>query len=78
MNAITPTLSLKGKPLSFADMARIGNRTAHVAADRDALARVEDARAVIEEANTAVLNLLATARQPVDQTFTALRSRMAA
>ena len=32
----------------------------------------------IEEANTAVLNLLATARQPVDQTFTALRSRMAA
>ena len=32
----------------------------------------------LEEANTAVLNLLATARQPVDQTFTAQRSRMEA
>ena len=30
----------------------------------------------LEEANTAVLNLLATARQPVDQSFTAQRSRM--
>ncbi|MGV8854294.1 MAG: aromatic amino acid ammonia-lyase [Devosia sp.] len=55
MNDLTMTILgapiiLNGKPLSFADIARIGDRQARLVADEDALVRVAGARVVIEEA----------------------------
>ncbi|HTO28373.1 MAG TPA: aromatic amino acid lyase, partial [Devosia sp.] len=43
-------ITLSGKPLSFADMARIGARQARLVADANALVRVAQARIVVEEA----------------------------
>lgn len=47
----TPTrsLSLNGKPLRFADIARIGARAVSLSADEAAMARVGDARQVVED-----------------------------
>jgi histidine ammonia-lyase len=50
MNAATATIRLEGKPLSFADLVRIGARRAGIAADEAALERVAKARDVIEDA----------------------------
>jgi len=49
MNAAAPTIRLEGKPLSFADLVRIGTRKAGVSADEAALERVQNARLVVEE-----------------------------
>ncbi|MCR6673383.1 aromatic amino acid lyase [Devosia ginsengisoli] len=54
MNQQAPTLHatpivLEGKPLSFADMVRIGARRAPLAADQAALHRVAEARVVVEQ-----------------------------
>lgn len=43
-------ITLSGKPLSFADIARIGARKTRLVADPDALQRVAEARAVVETA----------------------------
>jgi histidine ammonia-lyase len=48
MNALTPTLTLAGKPLSFAALARIGAHAVTLAPDAAALKRVERAREVVE------------------------------
>jgi histidine ammonia-lyase len=45
-----PPITLNGKPLSFADIARIGNRQAFLQADPEAMIRVAAAREVVEEA----------------------------
>ncbi|KKC39855.1 histidine ammonia-lyase [Devosia epidermidihirudinis] len=45
-----PSIRLNGKPLSFADIARIGARQANLVADEDAMIRVAEARVVVEEA----------------------------
>lgn len=55
MNDLAMTLrgapiTLNGKPLSFADIARIGARKAPLIPDEDALARVASARIVVEQA----------------------------
>ena len=44
-----PAIRLNGKPLSFADIARIGARRAWLVADDEAMARVASAREVVEE-----------------------------
>ncbi|KKB11663.1 histidine ammonia-lyase [Devosia geojensis] len=49
MNAALPHIRLEGKPLSFADLTRIGTRKVAITADPAALARVEAAREVVEE-----------------------------
>jgi len=49
MNAAPSIIRLEGKPLSFADLARIGSRKVSITADPAAVARVESARAVVEE-----------------------------
>src|SRR3546814_17945248 len=54
MNQQAPTLrtapiTLDGKPLSFADMVRIGSRRVPLAADEGALRRVAEARKVVEQ-----------------------------
>ncbi|GLQ54998.1 aromatic amino acid lyase [Devosia nitrariae] len=49
MNAALPTVRLEGKPLSFADLTRIGARKVAIVADPAALSRVEAAREVVEE-----------------------------
>lgn len=43
-------ITLSGKPMSFADIARIGARKAPLVADAEALQRVAQARIVVEEA----------------------------
>lgn len=43
-------ITLSGKPLSFADLARIGARKARLVADPDAMMRVAAAREVVEQA----------------------------
>lgn len=43
------TLSLDGKPLSFASLARVGARAVSLAADPAAMARVDVARKVVED-----------------------------
>lgn len=43
-------ITLNGKPLSFADIARIGAHSARLRADPGALQRVAEARMVIEDA----------------------------
>jgi histidine ammonia-lyase len=43
------SLTLTGKPLSFADLARIGQRAVSLAADEAAMQRVDAAREVVEE-----------------------------
>ncbi|GHA29696.1 histidine ammonia-lyase [Devosia pacifica] len=50
MDAVAPRLVLEGKPLSFADMARIGTQRVLVEPDIAALDRVAQARDVIEDA----------------------------
>jgi len=45
-----PAIRLNGKPLSFADIARIGARRARLVADEAALERVAAARIVVEDA----------------------------
>lgn len=45
-----PSIRLNGKPLSFADIARIGARKAYLVADADAMTRVAAARIVVEDA----------------------------
>ena len=45
-----PTTTLNGKPLSFADLARIGARRTWLVADEAAMERVASARKVIEDA----------------------------
>ena len=45
-----PSIRLNGKPLSFADIARIGARKAYLVADPDAMTRVAAARIVVEDA----------------------------
>ncbi|HTN63351.1 MAG TPA: aromatic amino acid lyase, partial [Devosia sp.] len=45
-----PAIRLNGKPLSFADIARIGARRANLVADEAALQRVAAARIVVEQA----------------------------
>ena len=54
MNELAPTIrdlpiTLSGKPLSFADIARIGRHGAPLVADPDAMRRVAEARVVVEE-----------------------------
>ena len=48
---LTPTeiISLDGKPLSFAKLARIGSRSATVSADPASLERVDAARLVVDD-----------------------------
>lgn len=48
MNALTPSLTLSGKPLSFAALASIGAHSLTLSADAAALKRVERAREVVE------------------------------
>jgi histidine ammonia-lyase len=43
------TLSLDGKPMSFASLARVGARAVSLAADAAAMARVDASRKVVEE-----------------------------
>jgi len=50
MTLTGPAIRLNGKPMSFADMARIGARRARLEADEGALARVAEARIVVEDA----------------------------
>ncbi len=45
----TGTLSLDGKPMSFASLARVGARAVSLAADDAAMARVDVARKVVED-----------------------------
>lgn len=49
----TRSITLNGKPLRFADIAAIGNRTVGMVADPAALQRVRQARAVVEDRITA-------------------------
>jgi histidine ammonia-lyase len=49
LNAAPSIIRLEGKPLSFADLTRIGARRVAVSADPAAIARVESAREVVEE-----------------------------
>jgi len=49
MNALTPTITLSGKPLSFAALARIGAHMVTLVPDQAAMRRVERARNVIED-----------------------------
>ncbi|WP_375449612.1 aromatic amino acid lyase [uncultured Devosia sp.] len=49
-NLTTPTIRLSGKPLSFADIARIGTRRATLVADDAAMTRVAEARILVEAA----------------------------
>ena len=48
-HGISAAIRLNGKPLSFADIARIGARRATLVADEEALQRVASAREIIEE-----------------------------
>src|SRR5436190_18963281 len=48
MNALTPSITLSGKPLTFASLARIGAHQVALTADPAALRRVELARDVVE------------------------------
>lgn len=50
MNLRSAPITLSGKPLSFADIARIGGRKAPLVADGEAMERVANARHIIEEA----------------------------
>src|SRR5690349_14016136 len=50
MTLTGPAIRLNGKPMSFADLARIGARRARLEADEGALARVAEARIVVEDA----------------------------
>lgn len=45
----TGTLSLDGKPMSFASLARVGARAVSLSADAGAMARVDVARKVVED-----------------------------
>jgi histidine ammonia-lyase len=49
MNAIAPSITLSGKPLSFGALARIGAHQVTLSADPVAMRRVERSRKVIEE-----------------------------
>jgi histidine ammonia-lyase len=48
MNALTPSIPLSGKPLTFAALARIGAHLVTLTADPAAMRRVEQSRAVID------------------------------
>jgi histidine ammonia-lyase len=48
-HSLTDTLSLNGKPMSFASLARIGARAVSLAADAVAMERVDASRKVVED-----------------------------